>query len=77
MARCLRRRHLMRAPALPPEGYAPRRPEETDLHRLVTAWWPRFRERSEEAGGLPRFVEETFEHYLRCGLLAHGWTTTD
>lgn len=63
----------MRPPAPVPEGYAPRRPEQTDLHRLVSAWWPGFRERSEEAGGLPRFVVKTFERYLRCGLLTHGF----
>jgi hypothetical protein len=56
-----------------PDGYTPRRPEQTDLHRLVSAWWPAFRERAEEAGGLPVFVEKTFEHYLRCGILAHGF----
>jgi hypothetical protein len=64
----------MRPPAPVPAGYAPRRPEETDhLHRLVSSWWPRFQERAEEAGGLPGFVVETFEHYLRCGILTHGF----
>ena len=63
----------MRPPAPPPEGYTPRRPEQTDLHRLISAWWPAFKERAEQAGGLPGFVEETFEHYLRCGILAHGF----
>jgi hypothetical protein len=48
-------------------------PEQTDLHRLVSAWWPSFHERSEEAGGLPQFVVKTFEHYLRCGILRHGF----
>jgi hypothetical protein len=63
----------MRSPASEPEGYERRRPEQTDLHRLVSAWLPALLERSEEAGGLPSFVKETFESYLRCGVLAHGF----
>ena len=63
----------MRPPAPTAEGYDRRRPEDTDLHRLVSAWWPQFQERSEQAGGLPGFVVQTFEHYLRCGLLTHGF----
>jgi len=54
------------------DGYERRRPEETVLYRLVQEHWPRFLERAEEAGGLPRFVVREFEEYLRCGLLAHG-----
>ena len=54
------------------DGYARRRPEETLLHALVREHWPRFLERAEEAGGLPRFVVREFEEYLRCGLLEHG-----
>ncbi|MFT5359101.1 MAG: hypothetical protein ACI9KE_006344, partial [Polyangiales bacterium] len=34
--------------------------------------WPRFRERAEAQGGLPKFVEEEFDAYLRCGILEHG-----
>ncbi|MBX3250175.1 MAG: hypothetical protein KF901_23555 [Myxococcales bacterium] len=49
-----------------------RRPEETLLHALVREHWPRFLERAEEEGGLPRFVVREFEEYLRCGLLEHG-----
>src|SRR5438445_1502638 len=30
------------------------------------------RERAEEAGGLPRFIEREFEEYLRCGVLEWG-----
>ena len=54
------------------DGYARRRPEETLLHALVREHWPRFLERAEEEGGLPRFVVREFEEYLRCGLLEHG-----
>jgi hypothetical protein len=38
------------------DGYAPRRPEDTLLHALVSEHWPRFRERAEARGGLPKFV---------------------
>jgi hypothetical protein len=34
--------------------------------------WPIFRERAEQAGGLPKFVVNEFESYLRCGILEHG-----
>ncbi|MFT5359049.1 MAG: hypothetical protein ACI9KE_006292 [Polyangiales bacterium] len=33
---------------------------------------PRFRERAEAQGGMPKFVEEEFDAYLRCGILEHG-----
>jgi len=55
------------------DGYAPRRPEDTLLHALVSEHWPRFRERAEAHGGLPKFVEEEFDAYLRCGILEHGF----
>jgi hypothetical protein len=54
------------------DGYAPRRPEDTLLHALVSEHWPRFRERAEAHGGLPKFVEEEFDAYLRCGILEYG-----
>lgn len=53
--------------------YERHRPEETVLYRTVEAHWPAFRERAEEAGGLPRFVVREVEEYLRCGLLEHGF----
>ncbi|MFT5358736.1 MAG: hypothetical protein ACI9KE_005975, partial [Polyangiales bacterium] len=54
------------------DGYAPRCPEDTLLHALVSEHWPRFRERAEAQGGLPKFVEEEFDAYLRCGILEYG-----
>jgi len=42
------------------------------LYRTIETHWPSFRERAEEAGGLPRFVEREVEEYLRCGRLEHG-----
>jgi len=50
-------------------GYVRRRPEETVLYRYVEGHWPEFRERAEEAGGLPKFVVSEFEEYLNCGRL--------
>jgi hypothetical protein len=38
----------------------------------VQEHWPRFLEKAEEEGGLPRFVVRDFDEYLRCGLLEHG-----
>jgi hypothetical protein len=38
----------------------------------VPEHWPGFRERAEQLGGLPKFVVDEFEEYLRCGLLEHG-----
>ena len=54
------------------DGYAPRRPEDTLLYALVSEHWPRFRERAEAQGGLPKFVEEELDAYLRCGILEYG-----
>ena len=42
------------------------------LYRTIEAHWPAFRERAEEAGGLPKFVVREVEDYLRCGRLEHG-----
>lgn len=55
------------------DGYERRRPEETVLYQLVREHWPRFLERAEEAGGVPRFVARELEAYLECGLLEHGF----
>jgi hypothetical protein len=50
----------------------PRRPEDTLLQTLVSEHWPRFHERAEAHGGSPKFEEEEFDAYLRCGILEHG-----
>jgi len=54
------------------DAYERRRPEETVLYRTIAAHWPRFRERMEENGGLPKFVVNEFEDYLDCGRLEAG-----
>jgi hypothetical protein len=56
------------------DGYAPRSPEQTLLHRIVREQLETFlaqaRWRDQPA---PRFVEQEFRAYLRCGVLAHGF----
>ena len=56
------------------DGYAPRSPEQTLLHRIVReqleTFLARTRLRDQPA---PRFVEQEFRAYLRCGVLAHGF----
>lgn len=63
----------MRLPAPEPAGYARRKPEETDLHRIVARHLPAFLQRMEAQGGLPGFVTKTLEEYLTCGDLSHGF----
>jgi Transposase zinc-binding domain len=53
--------------------YERRRPEERVLCRVVSAYWPAFRERVEELGSLPKFVVREVDEYLRCGLLEYGF----
>jgi hypothetical protein len=42
------------------------------LYQTVAEHWPAFRERAEEAGGLPRFIVEEFDAYLQCGRVDAG-----
>src|SRR5690606_11663343 len=49
------------------DNYSRRRPEDTALYQCVAEHWPEFRERMEQRGGLPKFVEEEFQAYLNCG----------
>jgi len=57
-----------------PPGYSRHRPEATLLYQLVAEHYPRFRERrAAEGRALPRYVEDEFEAYLKCGLLKHGF----
>jgi hypothetical protein len=56
----------------PATGHRRHQPELTVLYQTVEKYWPEFRERAEEAGGLPRFVVQEFEAYLRCGRLEEG-----
>jgi len=58
-----------------PPPYAPRRPTETVLYAIVRdhleAFLAHARENYER--GLPRYVEQAFRAYLKCGVFAHGF----
>ncbi len=55
-------------------GYSRHRPEATLLYQLVAEHYPRFRDRRAAEGlALPRYVEDEFDAYLKCGLLEHGF----
>ena len=50
------------------------RPEETPLYRIVETCYPKFLARLEaEGASRPHFVQQEFDHYLKCGLLEHGF----
>ena len=42
------------------------------MYQTIEAHWPAFIERIEEHGGLPKFVRDEFDAYLRCGRLEAG-----
>ena len=57
-----------------PPGYSRHRPDATLLYQLVAEHYPRFRDRlAAEGRALPRYVDDEFEAYLKCGLLEHGF----
>jgi ribosomal protein S27E len=64
-----------RAPLfIDPPGYARHRPEATLLYELVERHYPEFVVAREAAGRqLPKYVQEEFEAYLKCGRLEHGF----
>jgi hypothetical protein len=51
------------------DGYVRHRPEQPVLYQSVAEHWPAFRQRAEEAGGLPRFVVRELDELLRRGRL--------
>jgi hypothetical protein len=56
--------------------YRRRRPEDTVLYQLVADHLETFLHHLEadpSRGTLPGFVEQEFRHFLRCGLLCHGF----
>ena len=66
-------------PALCPAAptYQHRQPEHTVLYRTIEAHLATFLAHTAgdaETPGLPTFVKREFEGYLRCGILAHGFT---
>ena len=60
--------------AEPGEGYTPRSPEQTLLHRVVREQLEPFlaRARAREQSA-PRFIEQELHAFLRCGILAYGF----
>ena len=56
-----------------PAGYVPRDPTKTVLYGLVAEQRATFAKVTSEEGGAPSFVDESFERFLRCGVLAHGF----
>jgi hypothetical protein len=63
------------APAPPAVEYAPRRPQDTILHRLVREHYATFVAYTEAtyAAPLPRYVPFAFERYLGCGDFSRGF----
>ena len=56
--------------------YQRREPEKTLLHRIVREHLATFLVEAQDrypSGELPCFIRAEFEHYLRCGLLCHGF----
>jgi hypothetical protein len=60
----------------PSLDYEPRRPAQSALYQIVRDHFETFRVRAaclRDGDGLPRFVEEEFRAFLRCGSLAGGF----
>src|ERR1035437_3733502 len=56
------------------QPYAPRRPEQTILYRAVARNLRTLQAISDaENRPLPKHVNEEFESFLRCGILAYGF----
>jgi hypothetical protein len=64
-----------RAPLfIDPPGYARHRPEETLLYQVVERHHPEPVAAREATGRpLPKYIQEEFEAYLKCGRLEHGF----
>jgi hypothetical protein len=62
-----------RLPRATPE-YERHRPEQALLYQLVECYYPMFVDLRELQGRvLPSYVQRTFEEYLKCGRLEHGF----
>jgi len=55
----------------PSPGYRPKSPAQGALYQVVRDYFETFRAEAAAAHerGLPRFIEEEFRGFLRCGLL--------
>jgi hypothetical protein len=59
----------------PSSAYVPKAPAQGALYQVVRDHFETFSAeaaRAHERGGLPRFIEEEFRGFLRCGFLAGG-----
>jgi hypothetical protein len=59
-------------------SYEPRRPGESLLYRIVQEHWETFRAdaaKTRDGEGLPAFVDDEFQNFLRCGWLAGGFAS--
>jgi hypothetical protein len=65
-------RRLRAAPRLPSATYARRDPRQTALFGVIEQHLPAFLEQAREHGGVPGFVEDAFQDFLRCGIMEHG-----
>jgi hypothetical protein len=57
-------------------SYEPRQPAQSVLYQIVRDHFATFRAQAARVGdreGLPRFIQEEFEGFLRCGFLAGGF----
>jgi hypothetical protein len=57
-------------------NYTRRTPEQTVLRQAFVQQWPIVRAQSRssnDSAGLPKFIEDAAEGYLRCGILGHGF----
>ena len=62
--------------AQPSATYEPRRPAQQVLHQIVLEHFETFRAQAaglRDGEGLPRFVEQEFRDFLRCGGQAGGF----
>jgi Transposase zinc-binding domain len=61
-------------PFIDPPGYTRHRPEATLLYRLVERYYPELVAARDAAGRpLPKYVQDEFAAYLKCGRLEHGF----
>jgi hypothetical protein len=65
----------MSQPSLQSYQYQRRKPEQTNLYKIVQQNWLSFQKQVEPDLEYPpsEFVIKEFEEYLRCGILAHGF----
>jgi hypothetical protein len=65
---------LRAPPFIDPPGYERHRPEATLLYALVERYHSELVAAREAAGRpLPKYVQQEFEAYLKCGRLEHGF----